>query len=124
MSSTLSASGRLAALAVPPAAGHGPCPGKLAVNTPAGSKPNKFAVYDLDEDRNEAPKTFHDAAERGNTAWCVRAIERTIDFDVNCRDRLMRTALHWAAEMGHHETAKTLLDFGVDVRTSDCTGRC
>jgi hypothetical protein len=61
-------------------------------------------VYDLDEDRNEAPKTFHDAAERGNTAWCVRAIERTIDFDVNCRDRLMRTALHWAAEMGHHET--------------------
>jgi hypothetical protein len=34
---------------------------------------------------NKAPKTFHDTAERGNTAWRVRAIERMIDFDVNCR---------------------------------------
>jgi len=50
-------------------------------------------VYDLVEDRAEAPKSIHEAAERGNTNWCVRAIERTIDFDVNQRDQLMRTAL-------------------------------
>lgn len=66
----------------------------------------KFPVYELSEDRDAPPKTFHEAAERGNTAWCIRAIERTLDFDVNCRDRLMRTALHWAAEMGHHETGE------------------
>ena len=50
-------------------------------------------MYGLSEDTAEPPKSFHDAAERGDTTWCVRAIERTIDFDVNARDRLMRTAL-------------------------------
>jgi hypothetical protein len=64
-------------------------------------------VYDLAEERGEPPKTFHEAAERGDTSWCVRAIERNLDFDANCRDRLMRTALHWAAEMGHHDTGWT-----------------
>ena len=39
------------------------------------------------------------------------------------QDRLQRTALHWAAEMGQHETAQTLIDFGIDVKAVECTGR-
>jgi hypothetical protein len=50
-------------------------------------------VYDLEGRAEAAPRMFHEAAEPGNTVWCVRAIKRTIDFDVNGRDRLMRTAL-------------------------------
>ncbi|GBF93117.1 hypothetical protein Rsub_05846 [Raphidocelis subcapitata] len=125
-------SGRLSPLSVPTGSP------KVSLNTPTTTRGSKFAVYDLSEERGEAPKSFHEAAERGDTSWCVRTIERTLDFDVNCRDRLMRTALHWAAEMGHHDTgraggrggaaalsaaAKTLMDFGVDVHTADCTGR-
>ncbi|KAI8467738.1 MAG: ankyrin repeat-containing domain protein [Monoraphidium minutum] len=115
--------GRLSAVSMPDGAAA-PSP-KAGLATPSSARPpvNKFAVYDLSEDRNDPPKTIHEAAERGNTAWCVRTIERTLDFDINCRDRLMRTALHWAAEMGHHDTAKTLLDFGVELTTLDCTGR-
>ena len=30
---------------------------------------------------------------------------------------------HWAVEMGHHETARALLDFGADARAPDCAGR-
>eukprot|EP00877_Chromochloris_zofingiensis_P009255 jgi/Chrzof1/4583/Cz14g19050.t1 len=90
--------------------------------TPSSSNlKHKFAVFDLVEDA--PPKTFHEAAERGNTSVIMRYIERTIDFDINQKDRLMRTALHWAAEMGHIDAAQTLLDFGADVKLKECTGR-
>lgn len=39
------------------------------------------------------------------------------------QDNLQRTALHWAAEMGHAETAKALMDFGADVDAAECNGR-
>lgn len=42
---------------------------------------------------------------------------------LHAQDRLMRTALHWAAEMGHIDAAQTLLDFGADVKLKECTGR-
>jgi hypothetical protein len=40
------------------------------------------------------------------------------------QDRTGRTALHWAAESNHVETARTLLDFGIDLKTEECMGRC
>ncbi len=42
-------------------------------------------MYDLVE--SPAPKTFHEAAEQGNTGMIVKTIERTIDFDINQRVR-------------------------------------
>lgn len=41
----------------------------------------RFKVYDLVEDA--PPKNFHEAAERGDAAYMVRLIERTIDFNIN-----------------------------------------
>jgi hypothetical protein len=40
------------------------------------------------------------------------------------QDRTGRTALHWAAESNHIETARTLLDFGIELKTEECMGRC
>jgi ankyrin repeat protein len=39
------------------------------------------------------------------------------------QDRTNRTALHWAAESNHVETARTLLDFGIDLKAQECMGR-
>ena len=43
-----------------------------------------------------------------------RMVERTMDFDINHRDRYGRTALMWASEMNHKETVETLIDLGSD----------
>eukprot|EP00882_Tetradesmus_deserticola_P025893 GHRQ01028479.1.p1 GENE.GHRQ01028479.1~~GHRQ01028479.1.p1 ORF type:complete len:129 (+),score=16.87 GHRQ01028479.1:349-735(+) len=64
-------------------------PGALAVPAcPAGPngilctpKSARFRVYDLVGDA--PPKNIHEAAERGDTHYIVKAIERTIDFDIN-----------------------------------------
>eukprot|EP00983_Pelagomonas_calceolata_P014676 465874-Pelagomonas_calceolata.AAC.4 len=45
---------------------------------------------------------------------------------MKCRqhlDRFSRTALMWAAEMGHQECALTLIEFGADVSLAECNGR-
>jgi hypothetical protein len=47
----------------------------------ASAESARFRVYDLVEDA--PPKNFHEAAERGDTNYIVKAIERTIDFDIN-----------------------------------------
>lgn len=39
------------------------------------------------------------------------------------QDRTGRTALHWAAECNQVEAAKTLLEYGADVRAQECMGR-
>ena len=52
-------------------------------------------------------------------------VERSLDFDINQRDRYGRTALMWAAEMNHREAAETLIDLGADRRAADpVTSRC
>ena len=52
-------------------------------------------------------------------------VERSLDFDINQRDRYGRTALMWAAEMNHREAAETLIDLGADRRAADpLTSRC
>ena len=48
-----------------------------------------------------------------------RMVERTLDFEIDQRDRYGRTALMWAAEMNHKETCETLIDLGSDRRQSE-----
>ena len=42
---------------------------------------------------------------------------------MNVTDNLLRTPLHWAAEMGHIEAAEALLDYGCEVAKKECNGR-
>lgn len=35
--------------------------------------------------------------------------------DINAKDMLKMTALHWAAQHGHHSVAETLIKHGADV---------
>ena len=52
-------------------------------------------------------------------------VERSLDFDINQRDRYGRTALLWAADMNLREAAETLIDLGADRRAADpVTSRC
>eukprot|EP00882_Tetradesmus_deserticola_P006660 GHRQ01007013.1.p1 GENE.GHRQ01007013.1~~GHRQ01007013.1.p1 ORF type:complete len:195 (+),score=75.21 GHRQ01007013.1:144-728(+) len=104
-------------------------PGALAVPAcPAGPngilctpKSARFRVYDLVGDA--PPKNIHEAAERGDTHYIVKAIERTIDFDINMTDRTGRTALHWAAECNQIEAAQTLIDYGCNSSALEGMGR-
>lgn len=36
---------------------------------------------------------------------------------------MLRTPLHWAAELGHIEAAEALLDYGCEVAKRECNGR-
>lgn len=69
------------------------------------------------------PRNLFEAAERGVVSFIVRQVERNIEYDINQRDKFQRTALHWAAEMGHVEAVETLLDYGCDVNAKECNGR-
>lgn len=57
------------------------------------------------------------------TGFIKKLAERTLDFSVNVRDQLARTALHWAAELGNVEAAELLIDYGIDVKAVECNGR-
>lgn len=94
--------------------------GKLSPNATTSNR-NKFSVYDLVEEA--PPRSFHEAAERGNTKFLIRTIERNIEFDINQKDRHGRTALHWAAEMGQISAAEALLDYKIDLKATESTGR-
>ena len=52
-------------------------------------------------------------------ANAYRKVERTLDIDVNLRDKFGRTALMWAAEQGHVAAIETLLDLGADRTIRD-----
>lgn len=41
----------------------------------------RYAVYDLVEDG--PPRTFIEAAERGDDSYIIKTIERTLDFNIN-----------------------------------------
>ncbi|KAK9815857.1 hypothetical protein WJX72_010854 [[Myrmecia] bisecta] len=85
----------------------------------------KRSIYDLASDSDDkAPASIHEAAERGLHKDIIRMVERTLDFEIDQRDRYGRTALMWAAEMGHIETAETLIDLNCDRKATDPqTGR-
>uniref|UniRef100_A0A7S0S0X3 Uncharacterized protein n=1 Tax=Chlamydomonas leiostraca TaxID=1034604 RepID=A0A7S0S0X3_9CHLO len=107
----------------------------LADEMKPSSSPNSFTVQrsegsyamkmlqESSEGGNAAPRNIFEAAERGMTGWIVKAVERSLEFDINQRDKLQRTALHWAAEMGRIEAAEALMDYGVDVAAQECNGR-
>lgn len=112
---------------------------------------DKYAVWDL---ADAPPKNIFEAAERGNLAYIQRILDRTVELDINARgmrvehdavwskacltfpdptdsncpmpnaDNLQRTPLHWAAELGHTDIAKLLLDNGCDLGCTECNGRC
>eukprot|EP00192_Tetraselmis_astigmatica_P020295 CAMPEP_0117668242 /NCGR_PEP_ID=MMETSP0804-20121206/11436_1 /TAXON_ID=1074897 /ORGANISM="Tetraselmis astigmatica, Strain CCMP880" /LENGTH=192 /DNA_ID=CAMNT_0005476103 /DNA_START=374 /DNA_END=952 /DNA_ORIENTATION=+ len=66
---------------------------------------------------------LHDAAEKGLTKVIEKIFDRTMDLNIDMRDRFDRTALHWAAECGHRETCCMLLELGADVRATESLGR-
>ncbi|KAG2437503.1 hypothetical protein HXX76_006152 [Chlamydomonas incerta] len=77
----------------------------------------------MDDKSRGPPKDIYEAAQRDDTAYIKKMVERTLDFDINKRDTLARTPLHWAAELGNVKTAELLIDFGVDVKAVECNGR-
>ncbi|GAX81433.1 hypothetical protein CEUSTIGMA_g8863.t1 [Chlamydomonas eustigma] len=69
------------------------------------------------------PKTLFEAAEDGDLEWITNVVERTLEYDINQQDKLQRTALHWAAELGHAEVVKKLLGYGCNPLIPDYSGR-
>ena len=61
--------------------------------------------------------------QRGEKKWIDNFIGRQLEFNVNIRDRFQRTALHWAAEMGHADVAEALVDYQIDPLAVECNGR-
>uniref|UniRef100_A0A7S3QTA9 Uncharacterized protein n=1 Tax=Dunaliella tertiolecta TaxID=3047 RepID=A0A7S3QTA9_DUNTE len=87
---------------------------------------SSMLCHSKDEDadnQSTAPKNIHEAAERGNTGFIVRLIERSLDFNINQKDNLGRTALHWAAELNRVQAAEALLDYGIDITIPESNGR-
>ncbi|GFH05799.1 ANK_REP_REGION domain-containing protein, partial [Haematococcus lacustris] len=83
----------------------------------------RFPVFQLSSaEDSQPPKTIFEAAERGNAAYITHMMERTIEFDINQQDSFQRTALHWAAEMGHVNVASVLKDYGINVGATECNG--
>mmetsp|Transcript_550 Transcript_550/g.1483 ORF Transcript_550/g.1483 Transcript_550/m.1483 type:complete len:169 (-) Transcript_550:187-693(-) len=84
--------------------------------------PSKYPILDSLSAVHE-PKNLHEAAERGDVNFIRDVIERTVDFDVNQRDHIGRTALHWAAETGQCAAAEMLLGYGCDRTVRETNGR-
>jgi ankyrin repeat protein len=79
-----------------------------------------FAI--LDENKGPIQNIF-EAAERGNVHYITNYVQRNISADVNQRDKLMRTPLHWASELGQIACAEVLMDYGADIAITECNGR-
>ncbi|KAK9864267.1 hypothetical protein WJX84_009264 [Apatococcus fuscideae] len=68
---------------------------------------------------DKAKLTLWELAELGMHKDIAWKVERTLDMDVNLRDKYGRTALMWAAEQGHVAAIETLLDLGSDRTIRD-----
>uniref|UniRef100_A0A061QYB7 Ankyrin repeat and death domain-containing protein 1a n=1 Tax=Tetraselmis sp. GSL018 TaxID=582737 RepID=A0A061QYB7_9CHLO len=66
---------------------------------------------------------LHDAAEKGLTKVIEKIFDRTMDLNIDMRDKYERTALHWAAESGHAETCEMLLELGAEPAARESLGR-
>lgn len=68
------------------------------------------------------PSTHQSRRNSCNIDLChlrVRPLNAVFTFqsgaDINAKDMLKMTALHWAAQHGHHTVAETLIKHGADV---------
>lgn len=50
-----------------------------------------------------------------STLTCILKICFQSGADINAKDMLKMTALHWAAQHGHHSVVETLIKHGADV---------
>jgi ankyrin repeat protein len=50
-------------------------------------------------------------------------VGKNVDLDINKSDRLGRTALHWAVDMGYPDVVQALLDYGAKPTAPDGIGR-
>ena len=73
------------------------------------------------EGSDAAPIPLIRAAAAGDDAE-VRALLRRGDVDVDVRDELENTPLHWAGYSGHVSTVDTLLALGADVHAANRSG--
>eukprot|EP00873_Tetraselmis_striata_P004366 jgi/Tetstr1/424630/TSEL_015152.t1 len=83
-------------------------------------------IADLLAKDSNAPEPglrLHDAAEKGLVTVIENIFDRTMDLNIDTRDKWDRTALHWAAECGHPEACKTLVYLGADLHAKDGVGR-
>ncbi|EFJ44495.1 hypothetical protein VOLCADRAFT_106351 [Volvox carteri f. nagariensis] len=94
-----------------------------AVANKLTSKSSVTELLKFSMDEKKPPKNIFEAAQRNDAGYIKKIAERTLDFNVNMRDQLQRTALHWAAELGNIEAAELLIDFGIDVKAVECNGR-
>ena len=64
--------------------------------------------------------SIHDAVEKGN----IEAVKQhlTAGTDVNMRDDIGATPLHWAAFSGHNEIAELLIAKGANVNARNARG--
>jgi len=69
--------------------------------------------------KNKQGKTALHRACCKNQSSTVECLLKIADLDVDERDVMNRTSLHWAAFFGHLETVKTLISFGADVNAKD-----
>ncbi|GIL50507.1 hypothetical protein Vafri_6684 [Volvox africanus] len=93
------------------------------LGTKLRSKNSVSELLKFSMDDKRPPKNIFEAAQRNDTGYIKKLAERTLDFNVNTRDQLQRTGLHWAAELGHVDAAELLIDYGIDVKAVECNGR-
>lgn len=55
--------------------------------------------------------------------WVVEKSQPTVVFDIDTRDTMGSTALHWAARNGHIGTVRILIDRGAVIDVTDNAGR-
>ncbi|KAD4584204.1 hypothetical protein R6Q59_036951 [Mikania micrantha] len=81
-----------------------------------------FSSFIHEEESNELKlDAIHAFAREGDTENLIKCVESGIPVDI--KDSEGRTALHWAVDRGHLETAELLLNRNADVNLKDNDGQ-
>ncbi|KAI3783840.1 hypothetical protein L1987_42928 [Smallanthus sonchifolius] len=81
-----------------------------------------FSSFIHEEESNELKlDAIHAFAREGDTENLIKCVESGIPVDI--KDSEGRTALHWAVDRGHIETADVLLSRNADVNLKDNEGQ-
>mmetsp|Transcript_35795 Transcript_35795/g.63891 ORF Transcript_35795/g.63891 Transcript_35795/m.63891 type:complete len:214 (-) Transcript_35795:170-811(-) len=106
--------------------GSGEGEGTGIVKLAPAERKKSTGIADLLAKDSNAPEPglgLHDAAEKGLVGVIENIFDRTMDLNIDHRDKWDRTALHWAAENGHSEAVSTLIFLGADPFAKDGVGR-